>query len=107
MSDMADEEIETLDEILHAVSQAVKDAQHEMQKNCEEHINYYFPNGESKMVKVSYPLPNGEMSEREVPLFALVPHREMTIDEVNPLTEQVDIYGSFIDRFYEERKAEA
>jgi transcription elongation factor Elf1 len=32
---------------------------------------------------------------------------EMTIDEVNPLTEQVDIYGSFIDRFYEERKAEA
>ncbi len=32
---------------------------------------------------------------------------EMAIDEVNPLTEQVDIYGSFIDRFYEERKAEA
>lgn len=31
---------------------------------------------------------------------------EMTVDEVNPLTEPVDIYGSFIDRFYENRKAE-
>jgi transcription elongation factor Elf1 len=30
----------------------------------------------------------------------------MTVDEVNPLTEPVDIYGSFIDRFYEGRKAE-
>ncbi len=28
---------------------------------------------------------------------------EMTIDEVNPLTEAVDIYGSFIDKFYEKR----
>jgi len=27
----------------------------------------------------------------------------MTIDEVNPLTEPVDIYGTFIDKFYEER----
>lgn len=32
---------------------------------------------------------------------------EMTIDDVNSLTEPVDIYGSFIDRFYDERKAEA
>jgi transcription elongation factor Elf1 len=32
---------------------------------------------------------------------------EMTVDDVNPLTEPVDIYGSFIDRFYETRKAEA
>ncbi|MHA1958754.1 MAG: hypothetical protein ACW99U_00830 [Candidatus Thorarchaeota archaeon] len=32
---------------------------------------------------------------------------EMSIDEINPLTEQVDVYGSFIDRFYERRKAEA
>jgi len=31
---------------------------------------------------------------------------EMTIDEVNPLTEPVDIYGNFIDKFYEERTAE-
>jgi transcription elongation factor Elf1 len=30
---------------------------------------------------------------------------EMTIDEVNELTEPVDIYGSFIDRFYETRQA--
>ena len=30
---------------------------------------------------------------------------EMTIDEVNPLTEPVDIYGAFIDKFYEERTA--
>jgi transcription elongation factor Elf1 len=29
---------------------------------------------------------------------------EMTIDEVNALTEPVDIYGSFIDRFYEGRE---
>ena len=29
---------------------------------------------------------------------------EMSIDDVNELTEPVDIYGSFIDRFYEERK---
>lgn len=32
---------------------------------------------------------------------------EMTIDDVNELTEPVDIYGSFIDEFYEQRKAEA
>ncbi|MFX1580114.1 MAG: hypothetical protein ACFFBJ_10735 [Promethearchaeota archaeon] len=32
---------------------------------------------------------------------------EMIVDEVNPLTEPVDIYGAFIDRFYESRKAEA
>ncbi|MHA1613926.1 MAG: hypothetical protein ACTSYJ_03725 [Candidatus Thorarchaeota archaeon] len=32
---------------------------------------------------------------------------EMTIDEVNPLTESVDIYGSFIDKFYEQRSVEA
>jgi transcription elongation factor Elf1 len=31
----------------------------------------------------------------------------MTIDEVNPLTEPVDIYGSFIDKFYERRSPEA
>jgi transcription elongation factor Elf1 len=31
----------------------------------------------------------------------------MIVDEVNPLTEPVDIYGAFIDRFYESRKAEA
>ncbi|MHA2350166.1 MAG: transcription elongation factor [Candidatus Thorarchaeota archaeon] len=31
---------------------------------------------------------------------------EMAIEEVNTLTEAVDIYGSFIDRFYEGRKAE-
>ena len=30
-----------------------------------------------------------------------------TIDEVNPLTEQVDVYGSFIDKFYESRKIDA
>lgn len=29
---------------------------------------------------------------------------EMTITEVTPLTEPVDIYGSFIDRYYGERK---
>ncbi|MCK5152420.1 MAG: hypothetical protein KAQ65_11280 [Candidatus Thorarchaeota archaeon] len=28
---------------------------------------------------------------------------EMGIDEVNTLTEAVDIYGSFIDKFYEAR----
>ncbi|MFW9955403.1 MAG: hypothetical protein ACFFD3_12690 [Candidatus Thorarchaeota archaeon] len=32
---------------------------------------------------------------------------EMNVDEVNSLTEPVDIYGSFIDRFYETRKSEA
>ncbi|TFG10788.1 hypothetical protein EU538_00820 [Candidatus Thorarchaeota archaeon] len=32
---------------------------------------------------------------------------EMTIEDVNELTEPVDIYGSFIDQFYEQRKAEA
>ena len=32
---------------------------------------------------------------------------EMTIDEVNSLTEPVDIYGSFIDKFYESRSVEA
>ncbi|MCK4961603.1 MAG: hypothetical protein KAS19_03910 [Anaerolineales bacterium] len=32
---------------------------------------------------------------------------EMAIDEVNSLTEPVDVYGSFIDKFYEKRKAEA
>lgn len=31
---------------------------------------------------------------------------EMNVDEVNPLTEPVDIYGEFIDKFYESRKAE-
>lgn len=31
----------------------------------------------------------------------------MSVDDVNPLTEAVDIYGTFIDRFYEERSAEA
>ncbi|NWF97056.1 MAG: hypothetical protein HXY34_13015 [Candidatus Thorarchaeota archaeon] len=30
---------------------------------------------------------------------------EMVIDEVNPLTEPVDVYGTFVDRFYEGRKA--
>ncbi len=31
---------------------------------------------------------------------------DMTIDKINPLTEPVDVYGTFIDRFYEERKSE-
>jgi len=30
---------------------------------------------------------------------------EMMIDEVNTLTEPVDVYGSFIDKFYERNKA--
>ncbi len=32
---------------------------------------------------------------------------EMVIDEVNPLTEAVDVYGTFIDKFYEEGRASA
>ena len=31
---------------------------------------------------------------------------EMSIDEINALTEPVDIYGSFIDKFYESRQTE-
>ena len=31
---------------------------------------------------------------------------EMSIDEVNSLTEPVDVYGTFVDRYYEARKAE-
>ncbi len=29
---------------------------------------------------------------------------ETLIDEVTPLTEAVDVYGTFIDRYYEERR---
>jgi transcription elongation factor Elf1 len=32
---------------------------------------------------------------------------EMNIDDVNELTEPVDIYGSFIDLFYERRESNA
>ncbi|RDE15154.1 MAG: hypothetical protein C4K47_03060 [Candidatus Thorarchaeota archaeon] len=31
---------------------------------------------------------------------------EMTIDDVSSLTEPVDVYGSFIDKFYEGDKTE-
>jgi transcription elongation factor Elf1 len=31
---------------------------------------------------------------------------EMTIDEVNSLTEPVDVYGTFVDLYYETRKTE-
>ncbi len=31
---------------------------------------------------------------------------EMIIDEVNPLTEAVDVYGTFIDEYYKERSEE-
>jgi transcription elongation factor Elf1 len=31
---------------------------------------------------------------------------EQTIDKLTPLTEPVDIYGDFIDRFYESREVE-
>ena len=32
---------------------------------------------------------------------------ETSIAEINSLTEQVDVYGSFIDQFYESRKTES
>lgn len=31
---------------------------------------------------------------------------EKTIDSVGPLTEAVDVYGDFIDQFYESKQAE-
>ena len=31
---------------------------------------------------------------------------EVNLDSVNALTEQVDVYGDFIDKFYESRKIE-
>ncbi len=32
---------------------------------------------------------------------------EMTIESINSLTEPVDVYGDFIDRFYQSRSVEA
>ncbi len=32
---------------------------------------------------------------------------EMEITPINSLTEPVDVYGTFVDKFYEERKIEA
>jgi transcription elongation factor Elf1 len=32
---------------------------------------------------------------------------EMTIESINALTEPVDVYGDFIDRFYQSRSLEA
>ena len=32
---------------------------------------------------------------------------ELVVDKLTPLTEPVDIYGDFIDRFYESREVEA
>ncbi len=32
---------------------------------------------------------------------------EMSLDSVNPLTEPVDVYGDFIDKFYQSREVEA
>lgn len=32
---------------------------------------------------------------------------EMTVESINSLTEPVDVYGDFIDRFYQSRSVEA
>ncbi|MHA2230477.1 MAG: hypothetical protein ACXABL_14845 [Candidatus Thorarchaeota archaeon] len=44
--------------------------------------------------------------QKRIPDVYPCPSCGKAIEEVNTLTEAVDIYGSFIDRFYEGRKAE-
>lgn len=77
----------TLERLLVAVYEGVKRAQVDVQRGAERKFDWYFPRddkGECKPRMVRIPLPdaNGAEVVRDIPLFALVPHHDLMIDEV-------------------------
>jgi hypothetical protein len=83
-------EVKTLNELMNGIYLAVKRAQVEVQRGVEQKLDYYFPKNphtalrEPRTVKIPFPTVDGNKTEiREIPLFALAPHHDLMIDQVN------------------------
>lgn len=77
----------TLERLLVAIYEGVKRAQVDVQRGAEKKFDWYFPrdgqgNPAPRMVRVPLPDANGLEVIRDIPLFALVPHHDLMIDEV-------------------------
>ncbi|MDE2428106.1 MAG: DUF2589 domain-containing protein [Burkholderiales bacterium] len=78
----------TLERMLAAVYEAVKRAQVDVQRGASKKLDWFFPRDEQGNVSartVSVPMPreDGSIEIREIPLFALVPHHDLMIEQVN------------------------
>lgn len=83
---------QSLDTIFDAIYGAVTGAHREMQRGREQQLNWFFPpelsedgtqlERKARVVSIPLPTPDGGTAMRDIPLFALVPHREITIDEL-------------------------
>ncbi len=78
----------TLERMLAAVYEAVKRAQVDVQRGASKKLDWYFPKDErgkvsARTVAVPFPREDGGTEIREIPLFALVPHHDLMIEQVN------------------------
>lgn len=78
----------TLERMLAAVYEAVKRAQVDVQRGASKKLDWYFPKDETgkvtaRTVAVPFPREDGSTEIREIPLFALVPHHDLMIEQVN------------------------
>jgi hypothetical protein len=81
--------VDTLKLLFDAVVGAVKRAQVEVQSGAEKKLAWYFPvnpttgKPEALMVKIPVPKADGTTEFKDIPLFALVPHHDIMIDQVS------------------------
>lgn len=81
--------VDSLSQFVSAIYGAVKRAQVAVQANAQQKFDYFFPesgNGGTRVprtVSVPFPQKDGGHAIQEVPLFALVPHHDLMVDEVN------------------------
>lgn len=77
----------TLERIFVGVYEGVKRAQVDVQRGALRKFDWFFPENadkkrEARTVAIPIPLPDGGTDVRTVPLFSLVPHHDLMIDEV-------------------------
>ena len=78
----------TLERMLAAVYEAVKRAQVDVQRGASKKLEWFFPHDENgkvsaRCVQVPIPSDSGAVEIKEIPLFALVPHHDLMIEQVN------------------------
>ncbi|MEP7120219.1 MAG: DUF2589 domain-containing protein [Byssovorax sp.] len=82
-------EVKTLNELMNGIYVAVKRAQVEVQRGVDQKLDYYFPKNphtalrEPLLVEIPFPTVDDKTELRKIPLFALAPHHDLMIDQVN------------------------
>lgn len=84
-----EQKAETLQTLVNAIYEGVRRAQVEVQSGAEKKLDWFFPENaqtrqrEPRLVHLPIPDADGRMEVRPIPLFALVPHHDLMVDQIN------------------------